>query len=294
MPVPSDITALSTTAASNSPAGSETPSSIDDYLRSHASFIAQLRAVIGGATNPNIPTATGTAAAANLTTSALDTTAGRVLKVGDFGVGTPIATTNLNTLTGTGLFSCGGGYVTGAPGVSFLGWWVHQIDAGAGFWKDQTAWQQGNPAIQYVRSAPDGTTWGPWIQAIFADSPVFTGTPSGPTAAPGTNTTQFATTEFVLANQSGLGIGQTWQNVLGSRALGTTYTNSSGNPIEVSVSTVASSDTNSLEVTVGGVSILNDRSASGTSGHATFIVPAGATYSVASDKTLNRWAELRA
>lgn len=32
------------------------------------------------------------------------------------------------------------------------------------------------------------------------NSPTFTGVPSGPTASPGTNTTQFATTAFVLAN----------------------------------------------------------------------------------------------
>jgi hypothetical protein len=34
-------------------------------------------------------------------------------------------------------------------------------------------------------------------------SPTFTGTPSGPTASPGTNTTQLATTAFVLANAAG-------------------------------------------------------------------------------------------
>jgi len=33
-------------------------------------------------------------------------------------------------------------------------------------------------------------------------SPTFTGTPTAPTASPGTNTTQIATTAFVLANQS--------------------------------------------------------------------------------------------
>lgn len=33
------------------------------------------------------------------------------------------------------------------------------------------------------------------------DSPAFTGTPSAPTAAPGTNTTRLATTAFVIANQ---------------------------------------------------------------------------------------------
>lgn len=43
MPVPSTITSLSTTAGSNSPAGSESPALIDDYLRAHAAFIATLR-----------------------------------------------------------------------------------------------------------------------------------------------------------------------------------------------------------------------------------------------------------
>lgn len=42
MPVPSSIADLSTSPASNSPAGSETPSSTDDYLRAHAAFIKQL------------------------------------------------------------------------------------------------------------------------------------------------------------------------------------------------------------------------------------------------------------
>lgn len=36
------------------------------------------------------------------------------------------------------------------------------------------------------------------------DSPTFTGTPAAPTAAPGTNTTQLATTAFVLANGAGV------------------------------------------------------------------------------------------
>lgn len=43
MPIPSSINDLSTTAGSNSPAGSESPSLIDDYLRTYASFIALLR-----------------------------------------------------------------------------------------------------------------------------------------------------------------------------------------------------------------------------------------------------------
>lgn len=43
MPVPSAISDLSTTAGSNSPAGSDSPTTTDDYLRAHASFLALLR-----------------------------------------------------------------------------------------------------------------------------------------------------------------------------------------------------------------------------------------------------------
>lgn len=44
MPVPVSITDLSTTPASNSPSGGEAPTAADDYLRTHAAFIAQLNA----------------------------------------------------------------------------------------------------------------------------------------------------------------------------------------------------------------------------------------------------------
>lgn len=43
MPVPASINELSTVASINSPAGSESPITADDYLRTHAAFIAQLR-----------------------------------------------------------------------------------------------------------------------------------------------------------------------------------------------------------------------------------------------------------
>jgi hypothetical protein len=42
MPVPSAITDLSATAASNSPAGTDSPSVLDDIQRAHAAFIRQL------------------------------------------------------------------------------------------------------------------------------------------------------------------------------------------------------------------------------------------------------------
>ena len=43
MPVPTDISQLSQTAASNYPTGSESPNLIDNYFQTYASYIAQLR-----------------------------------------------------------------------------------------------------------------------------------------------------------------------------------------------------------------------------------------------------------
>ena len=42
MPIPSAISDLSTTPSLNSPAGSESPALVDDYLRTHAAFIKQV------------------------------------------------------------------------------------------------------------------------------------------------------------------------------------------------------------------------------------------------------------
>lgn len=62
----------------------------------------------------------GTAAGADLTTSATDTTVGRVLRVGDFGIGmTDLVdfTGDLNTLTATGFYFASGAYTNGPAGL---------------------------------------------------------------------------------------------------------------------------------------------------------------------------------
>ena len=43
------------------------------------------------------------------------------------------------------------------------------------------------------------STGNTWVSLVSTASPAFTGTPTAPTAAPGTNTTQIATTAFVTA-----------------------------------------------------------------------------------------------
>ena len=57
MPIPSAISDLSTTPSLNSPAGSESPALVDDYLRTQASFIATLRDA-----TPYTPSGTGAVA----------------------------------------------------------------------------------------------------------------------------------------------------------------------------------------------------------------------------------------
>lgn len=89
---------------------------------------------------------------------------------------------------------------------------------------------------------------------------------------------------------------QTWQDVTASRALGTSYTNSTGQPIKVLVS-AGSTSSSLLTPTVGGVVLASGTGvATGFTFSVYFDVPAGATYSVANyagTPTLVKWTELR-
>jgi hypothetical protein len=77
---------------------------------------------------------------------------------------------------------------------------------------------------------------------------------------------------------SSIGVGQTWQSV--SRASGTTYTNSTGKPIFVSLS-VSITATSSLTVVVGGVTIYSKTMTTAVTAHTeSFIVPNGDTYTI--------------
>jgi hypothetical protein len=91
---------------------------------------------------------------------------------------------------------------------------------------------------------------------------------------------------------SSIGYGQTWQTLTGSRALATTYYNTTGKPIQVTVLTNVVSGGTSLLVNGATVSFMN---ASGSVTMVSAIVPPGASYSatVTATNTLNQWYELR-
>jgi len=105
------------------------------------------------------------------------------------------------------------------------------------------------------------------------------------------NTKSMAT--HVLENSLG-GSGQTWQDVTASRAVATTYTNSTGKPIVVNfVNTYGVNVSNFAIATVSGVSFKLSAGGANATGQpiGNFIVPQGATYSVAGTKS--EWHELR-
>jgi len=93
-----------------------------------------------------------------------------------------------------------------------------------------------------------------------------------------------------------IGVDQTWQDVTSSRSSGTTYTNTTGKPIMVNIlSGTAGNTTVSATATVGGTTftLIYDNTPSTARGTGSFIVPVGATYSVACSRGIDGWHELR-
>jgi hypothetical protein len=82
----------------------------------------------------------------------------------------------------------------------------------------------------------------------------------------------------------GIGANQTWTNLTGSRSASTTYTNSTGKPIQLSVR-----NTNAVTITVNGLALGFLSSAAGSTMNA--IIPNGGTYSYTG--TIDSWFELR-
>jgi hypothetical protein len=107
-----------------------------------------------------------------------------------------------------------------------------------------------------------------------------------------------------LTAMSSLGYGQTWQDVSGSRAVGTTYTNTTGKPIQVQVTSSSGVGNNTARLTINGIIVSSFKdndyyTASLVTPHNVTnmgIVPPGGTYSITngtSGTAIQYWAELR-
>jgi hypothetical protein len=93
-----------------------------------------------------------------------------------------------------------------------------------------------------------------------------------------------------------LGGAQVWSSVVGSRSVNTSYTNSTGKPIMVSVVAYSSAAGTKLAANVDAVTIANTSIATQTQ-TIQLIVPNGSTYMIyttsSGTTTVNSWAELR-
>jgi hypothetical protein len=120
------------------------------------------------------------------------------------------------------------------------------------------------------------------------------------TPALGTPSALVATNATGTANNlnAGIGVNQTWTDVTSTRALSTTYTNSTGKPIQVSVTVNGSGNSTPASPAstflIGGVVVgkIWSSSSSQAGSPYTHIIPNGVTYS-ATGNTLISWFELR-
>jgi len=104
-----------------------------------------------------------------------------------------------------------------------------------------------------------------------------------------------ATATLSTDSTNALGYNQTWQNVIASRVSGTTYTNSTGKPIQIYVTSNALTPAQ-INIIVSGLTLsVISNNGNGTSVSGSAIVPNGATYSViiSGGGTLGYWYELR-
>lgn len=113
-------------------------------------------------------------------------------------------------------------------------------------------------------------------------------------AATGTTTIQGIGGQ-AMAGMNTLGYGQSWQNMTSSRALGTTYYNTTGRPIALFIR-LSVSNGGATTMTINGYSYTIDVGNQQNTGNPFTIIPVGASYSyVAAGATisLTAWSELR-
>lgn len=97
-----------------------------------------------------------------------------------------------------------------------------------------------------------------------------------------------------ISSMLGIGAGQTWQDVVGSRAINTMYYNTTGRPIQVGIGMqLPVSTTSTLSVNGVVVSRVATSGASALSFSHNAIVPHGSSYILNNVGTISTWAELR-
>lgn len=244
-------------------------------------------------------------------TNPTDTTPGRVLKVGDFGVGATIwikQGENLNDFTTPGEYhqSTNANAIPELNYPAQLAGSLKVMQAASGVVQEYTTY--GSNRRKFLRGMYGGS-WSSWVefyntgniaQLISDGNLVQTSrTISTGTGLTGGGNLSANRTISLASSHIPIGVGQTWRDVKGSRSLGTTYTNTTGRAIMVSISLPDTNNkTPTVTINVGGVNILVNTYDGGNnlgSFSHSFIVPAGATYRISVNDSvgITTWAELR-
>ena len=92
---------------------------------------------------------------------------------------------------------------------------------------------------------------------------------------------------------SSFGVGQTWQRFTSERAANTTYTNSTGKPLEVMIVVDGGSSTSGNTLQINSVNVAEFNVHSSMTAPFCFTVPAGQTYRMNVTSTIISWSELR-
>lgn len=209
-----------------------------------------LKSSVAGSTYATIASL-GTAASATVTTTSVDVTANRVLRVGDYGLGTaPISSDNWNTVTASGKYR---NTLTSATGIP---------EAVAGLLMAHTNIDN-NTATQIAFNSTSGSvstrnkvsgTWGAWAAASgggggglssvsFTSANGFTGTVANPTTSPAI-TVATSVTGILKGNGTAISAavsGTDFKTVNGTSILGSgdiTVSGGSGSVTGVSVASV--------------------------------------------------------
>ena len=106
--------------------------------------------------------------------------------------------------------------------------------------------------------------------------------------------TKLASQQSIKAyvDAAGIGVGQTWQDVGGSRLAGTSYRNTTGKPIMVAIRGNTNS-THYLQVSTNNATWVSVGSTIAASANMTAIIPDDHYYRLQSGATFNGWSELR-
>ena len=170
------------------------------------------------------------------------------------------------------------------------------VDSTGGY-KNAIVFHKKSTALYHFQSSYSDATWTTKKQIAYTDSNI-TGNAATATKLATTRTisisgaaagsASFDGSGNIAISTTGLGVGQIWQDLTASRSTSTTYTNSTGKPIQVAVTTNFS--ISYFYIDGNQVSVTGDGNNNITATHV-FIIPNGSTYSFSG--SLKKWWELR-